>query len=198
MLKINLIHLIIVFFTTACATNSVLTVNSIPSDAQVSIRALGGTEQHDLGKAPYRIKATELKDKIKSDNPIEITVKKDGYLPASVISTDYFNNNLNLELKMEVEPSVRDAKKVDQIISGLFECHRLVKAKKFHEAQGKIAKLIENFPNVSSIYEFQGSIYYVLNEKEKSFDSFSMAVKFNNENEEAKRMINILVQDMKK
>jgi hypothetical protein len=187
-----------IVFISACSTGSLVTITTSPADAEVYFRAVGSGDKIELGKTPLRINSKDLRNKVKSDHPIEVFIIKDGYLSENFIATDYYNNNLSLDLKLELAPTIRDGKKVDQIVAGLFECHRLVKSKKTQEAQDKIAKLIEAYPHVSSLHEFQGSIYYVINEWEKAYDSFLMAVKYNEENHEARRMITILKENKAK
>jgi hypothetical protein len=125
-------------------------------------------------------------------------VEKEGFIPETMMLMDYYDQKLVLEMRLQVEQEVREAKKIDQIVGGLFECHRLIKAKKFLEAQARVVKLLEKYPQVSTLHEFQGSIYYILQEKMKAYDSFSLAVKYNEENEEAKRMLGILKQELSK
>lgn len=168
----------------------------MPLEADVKVRALGKPEWIDIGKSPVRISSSKIRESVKSDAPVEVVVQKEGYIPETMTLMDYYDKNLVLDLRLEMEQEVREAKKIDQIVGGLFECHRLIKAKKFLEAQSRVVKLLERYPQVSTLHEFQGSIYYILQEKMKAYDSFSLAVKYNEDNEEAKRMLGILKQEL--
>lgn len=178
-----------------CASGQ-LSINSMPMEADVKVRALGKSDWVEVGKSPVRISSSKIREKVKSDAPIEVIIQKDGYIPETMVLMDYFDKNLALEMRLEVEQEVREAKKIDQIVGGLFECHRLIKAKKFLEAQARVVKLLERYPQVSTLHEFQGSIYYILQEKMKAYDSFSLAVKYNEDNQEAKRMLGILKEEL--
>lgn len=183
------------FILVACSSGQ-LSIHSSPMEADVKVRAIGTTAWVDIGKSPIRIASSAIREKVKSDSPVELKVQKEGYVPENIMLLDYYDKNLLLEMRLETEQEVREAKKIDQIVGGLFECHRLIKAKKFLEAQARVVKLLERYPQVSTLHEFQGSIYYILQEKMKAFDSFTLAAKYNEENVEAKRMLGILKQEL--
>ncbi len=193
-----LILLITLSFLLVGCSSGQLSIYSSPLEAEVKVRALGKSEWVSLGKSPVQMSSSSIREKVKSDAPVEVALQKDGFITESMTLVDYYDKNLVFEMNLEVEQEVREAKKIDRIVGGLFECHRLVKSKKFLEAQSRVSKLLERYPQVSTLHEFQGSIYYILQEKMKAYDSFTMAVKYNEENEEARRMLGILKQELSK
>lgn len=182
---------------TACSQMSVVNVKSNPDQAEVFVRALGSTERILVGKTPIELSSSDLQDKLKTNGLIIIEVIREQHYKEEFFLSDYNNRNVEISYDLRQLPKIDQAKKVDVIIADLFNCQRLVKVKRFAECQKILSNLKNKYPEVSTIYEFEGSIFYIKRERKKALQSFLTALKFNSNNQEAKRMIRIIKGESK-
>jgi hypothetical protein len=188
----NFLLVIILFGMASCSQVSLLNIKSVPNEAKVFARPLGSTERVELGTTPLEMKSTEIQKKLNSDGLIIIELEREQYFKEEFYLSDYSNRNIDISYNLRQSPKIAQAQNVDIIISKLFACQKFVKVKRFKDCQTILTSLKKKFPEVSTIYEFEGSIFYITKDKRKALQSFITALKFNPDNSEARRMIGVI------
>ena len=185
-------YIFILFILTSCAQVVSLEVKSTPSKAIVYAQSLGDTNKVQIGQTPLQINSQEIQEKLNTKGIIKIEIEKDQFHTETFYLSDFSSRKVELSYNLIKLPSIDQANKVDEIIAQLFICQKYVKVKRYDDCQSILTTLKKQFPEVSTIYEFEGSIFYIQKQNKKAVNSFITALKYNPDNAEAKRMINII------
>lgn len=186
---------LLLLFATSCSHMSVLNIKSNPKDANVYARSLGSTGEVLIGKTPLEINSEDIQKKLNTKGLLVITIKKDQHYVEEFYLSDYSNRDIAISYNLRQLPQIDQAAKVDTIVAELFACQKLVRVHRFSDCLKILANLKKSYPEVSTIHEFEGSIFYLKEEKNKALQSFTTALRYNPKNNEARRMINIIKDD---
>lgn len=189
MIKIkNLIVSLTFIALTACSSQSTFQVTSDPEGAKVFAKKIGSADSIELGKTPLYLQGDDLKKHNFQGGHILIEVRKEGFNPASILITDVVSVDVQTSLSLKPIDQLMFSQTYDRISNKLFEVHRLVRAERYDQALEIIADLKTTYPEMSVPNELEGSIFYLQNDFEKAFDSFSEAYSKNSENTFSLRM----------
>lgn len=205
LMKNFIFYLILCLLSTSCVTGK-LYVDSTPNNSKVFVRAAGASKSESIGQSPISRDISDVKKVANGASTIVVEVRKEGYLPRSVIVTDIDSVSdvkVNLELASVEEfvkgsdPSLSEAQKrilaslnekknlqTNQLIDELFEAQRLTQVGRTQDAERKLDELEKRFPNVATIYEIRGGIAFMKKDYPKALDAFRKAARANPQNVE--------------
>ncbi|MAZ49431.1 MAG: hypothetical protein CME65_12800 [Halobacteriovoraceae bacterium] len=186
------ISILLLSLLVSCSQMSLLTIKSSPDESIVYARAIGSKDRVEIGKTPMQIESTEIAEKIKSSGMIIIEIEKEGYFEEKFYLSEVSRQDIALNISLKKQPKIDQAHNVDLIVQKLFECQQYVKIKRFSDCKEIIKELKKKYPEVSTVHEFEGSIFYLENQKNKALQAFITALKYNDDNREARRMIKVI------
>jgi tetratricopeptide (TPR) repeat protein len=170
-----------------CSTG-MITLQSTPSGAKVYVASVGAEGSKLVGETPLSLKPAELETHYKGVGPVQIEIKKDGYLPSRTVITDVSGAELTVSLNLEPTTGLEDFEKLNSVVDMTFESQRLARVGKYDEALKKIVDIKKEAPQLAAVYELEGGIFYLQKKFRESLDSYKLAVKFNPKNPEAQKM----------
>jgi tetratricopeptide (TPR) repeat protein len=187
--SLKLIGLIVL---TSCASNTTVSIKSNPEKAKIYVSDFNSDEKKYLGETPYSGTSKDIKTMTNGSGPVFLTLEKDGYFSQRIFVTELNAAEMAVNLSLKPERAIEESFSLDEVISGLFESQRLVKSKRYEEALSLLAKLEEKAPYISIIYELRGGVYFIQKNYTGALEAFSLALKYNPKNVEARRLKNAL------
>lgn len=184
----KLFKLLILLVLYSCASSTTVLVQSNPTKAEVYMKPLGYGDLKKFGETPITIKGYEIDDQFNGSGPVYLEIRKVGHETARAIITELSAVDVDINLNLKPDEKFKDYERLDYIINSFFECRRLISVKRYSEALKILKKLESEFPQLSTIYELQGGIFYLQKKFKMSYESFEMAIKYNPKNIEAQRM----------
>lgn len=163
-------------------------INSIPNKADVYIINATTLQKKFVAQTPLEMNYDDFVGAHGKDNTFQIVVEKKGFAPNKVLVLNNAKNNIELLLSLEVSQEFKQIKRVDQLITQLFEVQRLVRSKDYNNSLDMLGGLVKEYPHYSSVYELKGGIHYLRNEFSESLSHYRKAFDINPENFEAFKM----------
>lgn len=177
----------------ACASTKVSLFTN-PVGAKVYGKPLGTGKFELLGETPLVVDGHQIEKKYSGSGPVLIEFRKEGFQTTSVLVTELSSQNLDIKSEMTPLGGLEDYQRLNSLIESLFECQRLVKVHRYDEALTRLKELQKQAPQISTVYELQGGIFYLQNKYQDALDSYRLAVRYNPQNIEALRMRKMLEQ----
>lgn len=188
----SVIYFLLALLLASSCSSSSIKVSSNPKGAKVFLRDIGSKDKKEVGVTPIVLDKDKIKKAIKDDGLFSVIVEHNLYHPKEIFVTETSSKEMNFDLTLTKLPKVDQAHDIDDIVEKFFKCQRFIRVKRFNDCEVVLEKLIEKYPEVSTIYEFQGTIYYLKNEKKKAIQAFNTALKYNPENFESMRMLKVI------
>jgi tetratricopeptide (TPR) repeat protein len=131
--------------------------------------------------------------------PITVEIEKEEFIPSTIIITDAGNANIDINQKLNPLPKVNDADKatgnlqdsiaLNKNLEQVFEAQRLVRVGRTDEAMDLLEKVNNNYPQLASIHEMKGGIYYLQKSYAQAQDEYKKVISMIPENVIAQQML---------
>ncbi len=197
------ILLILLLFMCGCSTGRMV-IESAPKQGQIFVRAAGQLNEQSLGQSPVSRDVSEIQDLAGGVDTIVVEVRKTGYFPKSVVVTDIDSLSdikINLELSSiedfltGADPKMGESQRrvlldlneqrsrmTNHLIDDLFEAQRLAQVGRVADSLKKLDEIEKDNPNVASVYEIRGGVYFMQKDYPKALDAFRKAARSNPSN----------------
>lgn len=189
----------IIFFLTlifsAHAEN--ITLTSVPTEADVVIKDLGGTVTNKLGKTPLVRTIAELST-LSPSGLFLISIEKTGYVSQSILFTELLKNEIKINLNLDPINVQQNNAALDKSISLLFEAQRQIRGQQFDEAIALLKKIEEEQNQLSIIPEMIAGTYYLKKDMKSALLWYQKAYRLNPNNKDAFTMKNYLEKALTK
>ena len=175
----------------SCSSPSTVKVQSLPSDAEVSIVESNGTVTV-LGKTPLTISESDI---YKNSNRYgQIRINKDGYLENEmVIVKSIMGSDISVTSRLKKDENVQNIGEQsvtqEKVASAIARANGLIQSKQYTEAETVMLNFVEQYPSVSVGYDYLGNIYYLQKKNSKALKSYNQAAKLNPQNSERRIII---------
>ena len=163
-----------------------------PQGAKVYGKAIGQGRSILLGETPLLVEGVQIEKHYAGSGPIILEFKKEGFQTSTVYVTELNAIDLNVNLELAPSSGLEDLRRVDDIIDSMFRIQRLVQVKRYQEAMIGLRELKSVAPQISTIYQLEGGIFYIQRSYQDALDSYRQAIRYNPKNAEAIRMRNML------
>lgn len=172
----------------ACSTGN-LKVESQPEGAEVYVSVNGQTARK-VGVTPLSIPENQVNS---GNDSFQISVMKDGYASEHVLApgtTFARSSNIQVKLKEQINSKQNNSDEALQKVSSQVAYSiELIKNKEYENAERSLLNLQTQFPNVATIHELLGNVYYLRKDLSKAYSSYKKALNLNPNNLDTTRMI---------
>ncbi len=165
-----------------------LTIKSNPIEAEVFVRNPAENEEHFLGKTSYKIKLDELVNNYTKSSSFVLTIKKDGFDSYRVLAAKTGNNDIVLNVNLDISKNIKMTKRIDKLVTELFDIQRLVRAKNYDDAIKNVDKLEKDYSQFSTVYEIKAGALYLKKNYKQALSFYRKAFNINPDNLDAYRM----------
>ena len=174
-----------------CATTRISLFTN-PNGAQVYAKPLGSGQLQLLGETPLTVSGDQIEKVYSGSGPVLLEFRKEGFQTTTTLVTELSSQDLNINMEMTPSAGLEDMQGLNTLIETLFECQRLVKVHRYDEALARLKEIERKAPQISTIYEMEGGIYYLQRKYQDALDAYRLAVRYNPKNVEALRMRGLL------
>lgn len=181
----------------SCSSSTSIKVTTEPAGAKILVRSMGTKSYEEMGVTPLTISSDDLEKKKIKDGPLYIDLQKEGYKKSSVLLAETEAVDIEVQMNLNPEDKLENARKYDELSNQLFEVQRLIRTKSFEEALKITATIKKDFPELSVPNELEGSIYYLQSKFKKSLEAFNLAYSKNTENAFVLKMKKLIIEKTK-
>ncbi|MBT7608363.1 MAG: hypothetical protein HN576_01315 [Bacteriovoracaceae bacterium] len=186
----NIYLVIINLLIFGCSTTGSLSVKSNPSQAVVKLSGDDG-EIRELGKTPLALNFSEVF--VNSKN-VKLIIEKTNYETEKIviskppIKTDY-NISISMIRDSTTDSQIETQKKLEKLATKIAEALMKIQKKKFRDAESLLMRLVDEFPNISVVYDLLGNVYYMMGDRVAAKAQYLKADSINPNNFERKQVI---------
>ena len=189
--KLKLINLAVVsFLIFGCSSAGSLSVKSNPSQAVVKLSGDDG-EIRELGKTPLALNFSEVF--VNSKNVKLIIEKRNFETEKIIISKPPIKTNYNISVSLirdsTTDSQIETQKKLEKLATKIAEALMKIQKKKFRDAESLLMRLVDEFPNISVVYDLLGNVYYMMGDRVAAKAQYLKADSINPNNFERKQVI---------
>lgn len=172
----------------ACTTGN-LKVESQPEGAEVYV-SVNGQSAKKVGVTPLSIPENQVNS---GNDPFQITIMKEGYAAEHVLApATTFARASSIQVRMKeqinAKQSVND-EMLQKISSQIAYALELIKNKDYDSAERNLLNLQTQFPNVATIHELLGNVFYLKKDLSRAYSFYKKAYALNPNNLDTTRMI---------
>jgi TolA-binding protein len=189
--KLKLINLAVVsFLIFGCSSAGSLSVKSNPSQAVVKLSGDDG-EIRELGKTPLALNFSEVF--VNSKNVKLIIEKRNFETEKIIISKPPIKTNYNISVSLirdsTTDSQIENQKRLEKVATKVAEALMKIQKKKLREAESLLMRLVDEFPNISVVFDLLGNVYYMMGDKVAAKAQYLKADSINPNNFERKKVI---------
>ena len=189
--KLKLINLAVVsFLIFGCSSAGSLSVKSNPSQAVVKLSGDDG-EIRELGKTPLALNFSEVF--VNSKNVKLIIEKRNFETEKIIISKPPIKTNYNISVSLirdsTTDSQIENQKRLEKVATKVAEALMKIQKKKLREAESLLMRLVDEFPNISVVYDLLGNVYYMMGDRVAAKAQYLKADSINPNNFERKQVI---------
>lgn len=206
----HLLPLGFALISVGCSTQTALKVNSNPAGAEVYIKPLAGGEKQGIGKTPLANDNLAALLKGGAAGALIMEIEKPDYITSTIVLPEVIGATLEIsqELKPIPKTALEDEKAKEQerekqrelekqketaslnkSLEQLFEAQRLARVGRLDDALKSLDEVQKVSPQLSSIHEMRGGIFYLQKDYNKALDEYRKAALLNSENPSVQQMI---------
>jgi tetratricopeptide (TPR) repeat protein len=146
-----------------------------------------------VGQTPYVLKGSGFGG---SQEPSLVVVSKEGFQKTSVvIPSTVFDHAGTVSIQLKEESKQRNVDNLDlaleQVAKGVAQVQSLIQRKELDQGLSTVNTLLSSYPNISTLYDLQGNIYYLRKDIDRALASYKRANAIT-PNSETNRMISKL------
>lgn len=170
-----------------CAT---VTVDSVPSDAEVSILLADEAAIRVIGRTPFKTEASEL-EALASDTAVTMLVRRPGF------QTQQFQVTSGTFSHVRITPRLlpdlpRNFEGVNRIVALVLRGQRYLIERRYAEAVKTAEDIKRLNENVASAYEIEGSAHLLSNRLREAREAWTRVLEIEPDNTEAKSMLSLV------
>jgi tetratricopeptide (TPR) repeat protein len=179
-------------FGSGCA--SVFSVKSDPPQADVSYLDPKTGEKKSLGKTPFEMKSSALKETVgegvSAGEYFTVLVSAKGYVTEkfSIPASRFGTLVTKLDAKLKPGTDEKEIRMAKEVLDHLFLAQKFAFSKEFDRAQVELDKVINEFPEFGRALSMRASIYFVQQKYDESLKWYEKALKADPGLEDAVRM----------
>jgi tetratricopeptide (TPR) repeat protein len=171
----------------ACAS---VTVDSVPSDAEVGILLTDEAAMRVIGRTPFKAEVSEL-EALSNDSAITLVVRRPGY------QTQQFQVSSGMFSAMRITPRLlpdlpRNFEGVNRIVALVLRGQRYLIERRYAEAVKTAEDIKRLNENVASAYEIEGSAHLLSNRLREAREAWTRVLEIEPDNAEAKSMLSLV------
>ena len=186
----NIYLVIINLLIFGCSTTGSLSVKSNPSQAVVKLSGDDG-EIRELGKTPLALNFSEVF--VNSKNVKLIIEKRNFETEKIIISKPPIKTNYNISVSLirdsTTDSQIENQKRLEKVATKVAEALMKIQKKKLREAESLLMRLVDEFPNISVVFDLLGNVYYMMGDKVAAKAQYLKADSINPNNFERKKVI---------
>jgi TolA-binding protein len=187
-MKKHCIYLGLILFTVSCTTGN-LRVESQPEGAEVYV-AINGQTSRKIGVTPLSVPESQINS---GNESFQISILKEGYAPEHILApATTFASSSNVQVKLKEQLNAKQAvndEVLQKISSQIAYSIELIKNKEYDSAERSLLNLQTQFPNVATIHELLGNVFYLRKDLSKAHGYYRRAAILNPNNLDTTRMI---------
>jgi len=188
--NIFIFSLLSAIWLAGCASGT-LRVNSTPDKADVYL-AYEGEQPNRIGVTPMNLDSRMISEG--HGNYFTVMIKKEGYqTEALMVPTGLMKSTLDISTRMEefkLPLQCQDqTTAVEKIARGIANVQTLVQRSNLAEAQGKLAMLLDEYPNVSVLHDLMGNVHYISKNLEAALGAYQKSLNIDANNVDTQRMV---------
>ncbi len=199
-----------VILSVGCSTQTAIKVNSNPAGAEVYIKPLAGGEKQGIGKTPLANDNLAALLKGGAAGALIMEIEKPDYITTTIVLPEVIGATLEIsqELKPIPKTAIEEEKakeaarekqrelekktetaNLNKSLEQLFEAQRLARVGRLDDALKSLDEVQKVSPQISSIHEMRGGIFYLQKDFNKALDEYRKAALLNTENPSVNQMI---------
>ena len=171
-----------------CAA-STLKVESQPEGADVYVSVPGQTARK-IGVTPLAIAESQVNS---GTDAFQISVMKDGFATENILSpSTVFSRATSVQVRLKESGSTKQTlndELLQKLTSQVAYTQNQIRAKDYDGAERTLSSLMPQFPNVATLHELLGNVYYLKKELNKAHASYKRALDLNPANTDTLHMI---------
>ncbi len=189
-----------------CATQNV-SVDSLPTGADVKVRRMSGSQEVVAGKTPIALSSSQLENLVQGSGPILLTFDKDGFHTQKLLITELGSTfDLKVNIKLQEREKIEtleegqteeekalilqtEANKKNDLITKLFDSQNLARQGNYTTALERLEEIRKIEPRLSVVHELKGGIYLLQDDYTRALSSFREAFRYDPENPEISNLI---------
>jgi tetratricopeptide (TPR) repeat protein len=176
---------LILFPIIASAQQLVLT--SAPEGAEVVLVVDGKPSKLGVTPLSINLKSYEL-----AQTGFSVNLKKEGFYEKDFVFPVLSGADIKINAQLVDMDVSKLNKEKDTLVNELFEVQRLVRVQNYEQALQLIERSKLKHPKLSTIFELEGSIQYLMKDFKSAANAFRRSVTLNPDNLEAKKMAELL------
>jgi tetratricopeptide (TPR) repeat protein len=174
-------------FIGGCAT---ITVDSVPSDAEVGVLLADEAAMRVIGRTPFKTDASEL-EALTNDAAVTLVVRRPGFQTQQFQVTSGMFSNTRLTPRL-VPDLPRNFEGVNRIVALVLKGQRYLIERRYAEAVKTAEDIKRLNENVASAYEIEGSAHLLSNRYREAREAWTRVLEIEPDNAEAKSMLSLV------
>jgi tetratricopeptide (TPR) repeat protein len=156
---------VVFLFTCACASK--LTLQSEPSDAEVSISVAGKVDKAKAGKTPVELTENQLQQmlQVTPDKAalLEITIEKKDFETRTILFPSNRWGELSKTIKIQLTPRTEASDTVRVMLRHLFNGKKFAESRQYDQAQMELDKALALDSKLAQAMSMKAGVYYLQN-----------------------------------
>lgn len=177
--------ILLLISVSAFAEGEKLKLKSDPVKATVYIRDINSSKNIKIGATPFEDNLSNLASTYAKSGFFIITVDKEGFESQSIMLSNLFKSDLDMNLTLTAKEEFLAYRKIDRAINEIFEAQRLIRAQQYDEAIALLKNVEKSQENLSIVPEIIASAQYLKKDLKTSLLWYEKAYRKNPENKDA-------------
>jgi tetratricopeptide (TPR) repeat protein len=156
---------VVFLFTCACASK--LTLQSEPSDADVSISVAGKTDKAKAGKTPIELTENQLQQMLQVTPEkaalLEITIEKKDFETRTILFPSNRWGELSKTIKIQLTPRTEASDTVRVMLRHLFNGKKFAESRQYDQAQMELDKALAMDSKLAQAMSMKAGVFYLQN-----------------------------------
>ena len=185
--RVFLLTILTLLLCSLAALGKTIDIESKPSRSSIYIISDDNNTRLKVGETPFKTTLDEFLKRVNRSFFV-IEIKKEGFKPYRVLFSKVSNVDINLEVQLDIDSTIKQIKKYDKMISELFEAQRLIRSSDYSDAITQLTKLEDSFKDFSIITELKATAHYLNKDPIKALTFYRKAFSKNPQNSDAFKM----------
>jgi len=198
-MKLILVSSLIVLSSCSLWRETYSRIDVESEDSPFTVKSLQGNQEKILGQTPLKIEPQKIIE-ITNDNHVLLSFTRPGFVEQRILLSTKDRDRHHIKVKLvpmkwwsdRLSTEARDI--IEHVTGQTMAVQRLIKVKKFDEAEASLRNLLESYPKISHFHSLLGVVYYFKNDMVRAKSELKLATEFNSENREAQALLKKMEQ----
>ncbi|MCB0421638.1 MAG: hypothetical protein KDD61_11620 [Bdellovibrionales bacterium] len=185
--------LILISISVFGCANGYTNLRSNPEGATIYV-VKGNKQKTKVGMTPLNVPTKFLNPT--GESQLEIRLEKEGYKPESYyVPHMLFSEYVDLSVQLQKEETLsceQQVQNLEKVTRNVAQVMFLIQQKKFEKAESLLENLISENPDISTLHDLLGNVYYLNQKLSQALDSYTRSLELNQNSIETQRMVNKL------